>query len=134
MSDLNQSYDAVIGVWDGHDAGAALIIDGRVVLALNEERLSGRKLDVGMPVRAIAAMRTASAGLRVAWAPTTSDPAKTLTRLFPSMKENYYRLRRRETARQIHAHPMANTSVAAGLDAPVFYQRTGRSHRRYFPC
>ena len=95
MSDLNQHYDAVIGVWDGHDAGAALIIDGRVVLALNEERLSGRKLDVGMPVRAIAAMRTASAGLRVAWAPTTSDPAKTLTRLFPSMKENYYRLRRR---------------------------------------
>lgn len=89
-------YDAVIGVWDGHDAGAALIVGGRVVLALNEERLSGRKLDVGMPWRALQAMRDAASGLhRIAWAPTTSDFAKTLTRVFPSMKENYYVLRRR---------------------------------------
>lgn len=90
-------YQAVIGVWDGHDAGAALVIDGHVVLALNEERLSGRKLDVGLPVRALAALRTAAGNLRVAYAPTTSDPAKTLTRVFPSMKENYYKLRRRLT-------------------------------------
>ncbi len=90
-------YQAVIGVWDGHDAGAALIIDGRVVLALNEERLSGRKLDVGLPVRALAALRAAAGNLRIAYAPTTSDPAKTLTRVFPSMKENYYKLRRRLT-------------------------------------
>jgi carbamoyltransferase len=94
---MKTAYDAVIGVWDGHDAGAALVIDGRVVLALNEERLSGRKLDVGLPVRALAAMRTAAAGRRIAWAPTTSDFAKTLTRTFPSMKENYYQLRRRLT-------------------------------------
>jgi carbamoyltransferase len=94
---MKAHYDAVIGVWDGHDAGAALVIDGRVVLALNEERLSGRKLDVGLPVRALAAMREAAAGRRIAWAPTTSDFAKTLTRTFPSMKENYYRLRRRLT-------------------------------------
>ena len=92
---MKRTYDAVIGVWDGHDAGAALVADGRVVLALNEERLSGRKLDVGLPVRAIAAMRQAAAGRQIAWAPTTSDPAKTLTRTFPSLKENYYRLRRR---------------------------------------
>jgi len=92
---MNRPYEAVIGVWDGHDAGAALIIDGRVVLALNEERLSGRKLDVGLPVRALAAMRSAAGSRRVAWAPCTSDPAKTLTRTFPWMKENYYRLRRR---------------------------------------
>lgn len=92
---MKRTYDAVIGVWDGHDAGAALVADGRVVLALNEERLSGRKLDVGLPVRAIAAMRQAAAGRHIAWAPTTSDPAKTLTRTFPSLKENYYRLRRR---------------------------------------
>jgi carbamoyltransferase len=94
---MSKAYDAVIGVWDGHDAGAALIIDGIVVLALNEERLSGRKLDVGMPVRAIAAVRAAAEGRHIAWAPTTSDFSKTLTRTFPSMKENYYRLRRRLT-------------------------------------
>jgi carbamoyltransferase len=92
---MNRPWDAVIGVWDGHDAGATLVVDGRVVLALNEERLSGRKLDVGLPVRAIAAMREAAAGRRIAWAPSTSDPAKTLTRTFPVLKENYYRLRRR---------------------------------------
>ena len=72
---MKDSYDAVIGVWDGHDAGAALIIGGKVVLALNEERLSGRKLEVGLPVRAIAAMRTASSlglettGMSVAFTP-----------------------------------------------------------------
>jgi len=93
--DQGPPFDAVIGVWDGHDAGAALVIDGRVELALNEERLSGRKLDVGLPVRCLAAMRAAAAGRRIAWAPTTSDPAKTLTRVFPSLKDNYYRLRRR---------------------------------------
>ena len=92
---MSKTYDAVIGVWDGHDAGAALIVDGRVVLALNEERLSGRKLDVGMPVRAIAAMRQAAGSRTIAWAPCTSDFAKSLTRAFPSMKESYYKLRRR---------------------------------------
>lgn len=92
---MSRQYDAVIGVWDGHDAGAALVIDGRVHLALNEERLSGRKLDVGFPIRAVAAMRAAAAGRRVGWACTTSDVAKTLTRVFPWMKEDYYKLRRR---------------------------------------
>ncbi|HTB81629.1 MAG TPA: carbamoyltransferase C-terminal domain-containing protein [Opitutaceae bacterium] len=92
---MSPSYDAVIGVWDGHDAGAALVIEGKVALALNEERLSGRKLDVGLPRRALAAMRQAAEGRRLAWAITTSDPAKALTRQFPWMKENYYQLRRR---------------------------------------
>ena len=92
---MNGPYEAVIGVWDGHDAGAALLIDGEIVLALNEERLSGRKLEVGMPVRALAAMRAAAGSRRIAWAPSTSDPAKTLTRLVPALKERYYKLRRR---------------------------------------
>lgn len=92
---MNPTYEAVVGVWDGHDAGAALIIDGKVVLALNEERLTGRKLEVGFPTQAIAAMRAAAGNRRIAWAPCTSDPAKTLTRVFPSLKENYYQLRRR---------------------------------------
>ena len=92
---MNSAYEAVVGVWDGHDAGAALVVDGRVELALNEERLSGRKLDVGLPVRCLAAMRAAAGSRRIAWAATTSDPAKTLTRVFPSLKDNYYRLRRR---------------------------------------
>lgn len=87
----------IIGIWDGHDAGAALVVDGRVQLAVNEERLGGRKLEIGWPVRALAAVR-AAAGSRweeAAFAFSTSDPAKTLTRLLPSARERYYRLRRR---------------------------------------
>ncbi len=89
--------EAVIGVWDGHDAGAALIVDGRVVTALNEERLSGRKLDVGLPTRCLAVLREQAGNRRITWAVTTSDPAKTLTRLVPRLKEDYYRVRRRLT-------------------------------------
>lgn len=92
---MDSSFDAVIGVWDGHDAGAALVIDGRVVLALNEERLTGRKLEVGMPLRCLEVLRKEAQGRRIAWAPTTSDPAKMLTRVVPSLKNKYYRLRRR---------------------------------------
>lgn len=88
---------AIVGVWDGHDAGAALIMDGRVVLALNEERLTGRKLEIGWPTLSLASVREA-AGARwdqAHFAFTTSDPAKTLTRIWPASREKYYRLRRR---------------------------------------
>lgn len=35
----------ILGIWDGHDAGAALLVDGRLVAAANEERFTRRKLD-----------------------------------------------------------------------------------------
>jgi len=89
----------VLGIWDGHDAGAALLQDGRVHFAVNEERLSRRKLEIGFPVRSIAAcLRSASLQpsdvRRIA--ATTSDPAKTLTRFFPLLQEEYYLIRRRK--------------------------------------
>ena len=89
----------VLGIWDGHDAGAALIHRGNIVFAVNEERLSRRKLEVGFPVLSIGAS-LAYAGIEpeavteVAF--STSDPAKTLTRLLPSLKEEYYLIRRRK--------------------------------------
>lgn len=88
----------ILGIWDGHDSGAALLQEGRLVCAINEERLTRRKLEVAFPHRAIAECLR-QAGLepgainRVACA--TSDPAKTLTRIWPEGKERYYRLRRR---------------------------------------
>ena len=94
---MKTDFDAIIGVWDGHDAGAALIVDGQVQIALNEERLSGRKLDVGFPTRCLEVLRKQASGRRVAWAVSTSDPAKTLTRLVPGLKERYYKVRRRLT-------------------------------------
>ena len=44
-----------LGIWDGHDAGAALVEGDRIVFAVNEERLSRRKLEVGFPFRSIRA-------------------------------------------------------------------------------
>ncbi len=53
----------VLGVVDGlHDAGAAVVRDGVLVAAANEERFTRKKLQGGMPGRSIAAV-LATAGL-----------------------------------------------------------------------
>lgn len=89
----------VLGVWDGHDAGAALLKGEEIVFAVNEERLSRRKLEVGFPHRSIRACLD-FAGLNPPdikyVAASTTDPAKTLTRIFPNLKEEYYLIRRRK--------------------------------------
>lgn len=91
----------VLGIWDGHDSGAALLVDGAIVAAVNEERFSRRKLEVRFPAAAIRrCLDMASltpAGVDVIAASTT-DPAKAIGRSFPTAKERYYRIRRR-TAR-----------------------------------
>ncbi len=43
----------VLGVHTGHDAGAALVRDGKIVAAVNEERLTRKKLYWGWPTLAI---------------------------------------------------------------------------------
>jgi len=91
----------VLGIWDGHDAGAALIEGDGILCAVNEERLTRRKLEVGFPRLSIeACLKSAGcapADIRTVAASTT-DPAKTLTRLFPRLKEEYYLIRRRKMA------------------------------------
>jgi carbamoyltransferase len=89
----------VLGVWDGHDAGAALVENDRVIYAANEERFTKRKLEVNFPTNAInAALRHArikhSDVTEIAF--TTTEFTKTLERVFPQMKENYYKFRRRK--------------------------------------
>ncbi len=91
----------VLGIWDGHDAGAALVSGEQVLCAVNEERLTRRKLEVGFPCRSIATC-LAVAGLAPGdietVAASTTDPAKTLTRFLPGLKEEYYLIRRRKMA------------------------------------
>jgi carbamoyltransferase len=43
----------ILGIHDGHNAAAALMVDGRIVAAVQEERLTRRKNEVGFPKRAI---------------------------------------------------------------------------------
>ena len=89
----------ILGIWDGHDAGAALVSGDEILFAINEERLTRRKLEVGFPERAIEACLKAAGftpGEIATVAASTTDPAKTLTRLFPGLKEEYYLIRRRK--------------------------------------
>jgi len=89
----------ILGIWDGHDAGAALVKGNQILFAINEERLSRRKLEVGFPSLSIKTCLNyggiqASAVRELAL--STTDPAKTLTRLAPGLKEEYYLIRRRK--------------------------------------
>ncbi|MEM0149672.1 MAG: carbamoyltransferase C-terminal domain-containing protein [Candidatus Micrarchaeaceae archaeon] len=89
----------ILGVWDGHDAGAALLDGNRIIYAANEERFTKRKLEVKFPFNAIngalkfAGLKPSDIG-HVSF--TTTEFTKTLERVFPSMKENYYMFRRRK--------------------------------------
>jgi carbamoyltransferase len=89
----------ILGIWDGHDSGAALLQNGGVRAAVNEERLTRRKLEIAFPARSIDAC-LAAADLAPEQidlvAATTTDPAKTLGRLWPGSKERYYAVRRRK--------------------------------------
>jgi carbamoyltransferase len=89
----------ILGIWDGHDAGAALLKGDQVLFAINEERLTRRKLEVGFPQLSIHAClsyaQIAPADVKEI-AVSTTDPAKTLTRLVPGLKEEYYLIRRRK--------------------------------------
>ena len=89
----------ILGIWDGHDAGAAIVDGNEIKVAVNEERLTRRKLDVGFPKESIKCCLE-YLGLKPTditdVAACTSDFSKTLTRVFPSMKDRYYLLRRRK--------------------------------------
>ncbi len=91
-----------LGIWDGHDSGAALIDDGKVIYAANEERFTKRKLEIKFPINSINAA-LAYANLKhgdieeVAF--TTTEISKTVERMLPHFKEQYYLFRRRKTER-----------------------------------
>lgn len=89
----------ILGIWDGHDSGAAILKDGRVLAAVNEERLTRRKLEVTFPelsIRQCLDIAGLTADQVDVVAGSTSDVAKTLGRWLPSTKESYYRIRRRK--------------------------------------
>ncbi|MBF0398289.1 MAG: hypothetical protein HQK78_16045 [Desulfobacterales bacterium] len=97
--DNNLKENYVLGIWDGHDAGSALIKDDKIIFAVNEERLTRRKLEVGFPQLSILSCleyTNLSTNNIPIIAVSTSDPAKTLTRIVPNLKEEYYLIRRRK--------------------------------------
>ena len=107
----------VLGIWDGHDSGAALLQEGRLRFAVNEERLTRRKLEIRFPSRSIDAC-LAHAGLDPTdvdlVSASTTDPAKALGRWWPGSKERYYQVRRRK----------ANPGPLSGLTRAIKYRMT----------
>ena len=93
----------ILGIWDGHDAGAAIIESNKIKVAVNEERLTHKKLDVGFPYESIKCcinylnLKPDDIDAVIS---CTNDFSKTLTRVLPNLKDKYYLLRRR----QIYPH------------------------------
>ncbi len=89
----------ILGIWDGHDSGAAIIKENEILVAINEERLTRRKLEINFPYKSIQAcldyLKIKHSDISEI-AISTSDPAKTLARIAPSTKEEYYLIRRRK--------------------------------------
>ncbi|MDE1824237.1 MAG: hypothetical protein KGI00_01470 [Candidatus Micrarchaeota archaeon] len=109
----------ILGVWDGHDSGAALIEDDKIIFAANEERYTKRKLEVKFPynsiINALEYARIKPSDVSVVAFPTI-EFTKTLSRIFPQQKESYYRFRRRKMLkpmleRQMHFSKYMMTSV-----------------------
>ncbi len=89
----------ILGIWDGHDSGVVILKDDKILFAMNEERLSRRKLDISFPEKSIEYSLN-YLGLKKEdieiIALSTTEFAKTLWRIFPFLKESYYLLRRRK--------------------------------------
>jgi carbamoyltransferase len=90
----------ILGIWDGHDSGITLLDDDKILFAINEERLTRRKLEIVFPEKSIDyALKYTGVkkeDIKVI-AVSTSEFAKTLWRIFPFLKESYYLIRRRKT-------------------------------------
>ena len=92
----NTKAKAILGIWDGHDSGAVLLTEDKILGAVNEERFTRRKLEIKFPKNSIAWLLKNNNEIEIEsiWI-STSDPSKTIARVFPSTKEKYYQIRRR---------------------------------------
>ena len=105
----------VLGIADNHDSGAAVIVDGRLVAAVNQERIDRKKLSGAFPWGAIDAA-LARAGLverdvdriavGTAWTPSAA------LRAFPN---HHSRLRERDGVFSplLHAYVVYQTALRA---------------------
>ncbi len=91
---------AIMGIHDAHDCGAAVVDSGSVVSAINEERFTKKKNDVGFPYNSVAyAGGTVGSddieGVAVPWV----GGSALFARMFPSLETKRRSLWRREGAK-----------------------------------
>ena len=121
----------ILGVWDGHESGAALLEGNRIIYAASEERFTRRKMEIKFPFNSIkAALDYAKLKpddiKHVSY--TTTELTKTLERVMPYSKEYYYRFRRRkmlkprfENARHNLKYSMTSIGIVPGSSAVSSY-------------
>lgn len=89
----------ILGIWDGHDSGACIVENGVIKVAINEERLTRKKLDICFPYQSI---NTCLSYLDLkpndidAIAICGTQFSRILARQFPFLDRNFYYLRRRK--------------------------------------
>ncbi|MCD6403550.1 MAG: hypothetical protein J7K98_04475 [Candidatus Aenigmarchaeota archaeon] len=88
----------ILGVWDGHDSGSAIVVDGKLKVAINEERLTRRKLDIRFPELSIKScldyLNFKPDDIDVI-AIVGTQLTRILARQFRFLDENFYKFRRR---------------------------------------
>lgn len=87
----------ILGIWDGHDAGACIVENGDIKVAINEERLTRKKLDIGFPQNSIKACLE-NLNLRPSDIENVATSGTQLSRIvarqFRFVDENFYKFRR----------------------------------------
>ena len=76
----------ILGIYDGHDSGAALVKDGAVLAATSEERLQGIKHYAGTPEKAIESVISVS-GVDPSEIDAVALAGRWLLRQYPFLKE-----------------------------------------------
>ena len=57
-----KTNNIILGIYEVHNASAAIIVNGEVIAAAHEERFTGIKNDVGFPDHPLVASRSPSPG------------------------------------------------------------------------
>ncbi len=95
---------AVLGINDSHDAGSALAHHGTIISAVNEERFTKRKNDVGFPINAIRYVTSAHEDEIEAVALGWIGGNALVSRVFPQHDVKRRMLWRRELSKPSRAH------------------------------
>mgnify|MGYP000564633303 CR=1 FL=1 len=94
----------ILGIWDGHDAGTALIEGNEIKFAINEERLSRKKLHIGFPYESIKAtlsyLKLKPSDIDIV-AVSGLQLSRILARQFSFLDEEFYKFRRRKIDKPI---------------------------------
>lgn len=92
----------ILGIWDGHDAGACIVENGVIKVAINEERMTRKKLNIGFPKNSILAclnyLKLSPSDISVI-AVCGSQFSRVLARNFPYFDREFYKFKRRQMPR-----------------------------------